>query len=85
MLYPESLNPDRWNAMSQCGSNLYAEVDFLKGLPGKNPLYEDLQPGVFYPGGFGDTGLYYYTSDGSIWSSTEFWRVHLAEIGYKAP
>ncbi len=85
MLYPKSLNPDRWNAMSQCGSNLDDVVRFLMSLPSDDSRFADLQPGVYYPNGYGDTGLYYFTSDGSIWSSTEFWRVHLADMGYKGP
>ena len=87
MLYPESLEPDRWNALSQCGNDTEGTIiDYLLKLPLVDPSYANLKPDTFYPGGYGNTGLYYFTKDGNgIWSSVFFWKYHLAELGYTAP
>ena len=85
MLYPENLNMDRWNALSQCG-NTPDQVNFLLQLSGNDPAFADLHQGVFYPSGYKDTGLYFFTTDGNgIWSSVDFWRYHLSQMGYATP
>jgi len=51
-----------------------------------DPNFYGLKPDIFYPGGYGNTGLYYFTTDGNgIWTSRNFWKYHLAELGYTTP